>query len=76
MRALPKNIRKGVNQKGKSIVSVKMENSEPVACIGAFVGKQLKLAANTAEKFAVYDLGGGTMDFVYGVFREAGKKTM
>ena len=71
MRALPKNIRKGVNQKGKSIVSVKMENSEPVACIGAFVGKQLKLAANTAEKFAVYDLGGGTMDFVYGVFREA-----
>lgn len=74
MRALPKNIRKGVNQKGKSIVSVKMENSEPVACIGAFVGKQLKLAANTAEKFAVYDLGGGTMDFVYGVFREAGEE--
>ena len=71
MRALPKNIRKGVNQKGKSIVSVKMENSEPVACIGAFVGKQLKLDANAAEKFAVYDLGGGTMDFVYGVFREA-----
>ena len=51
-----------------------MENSEPVACIGAFVGKQLKLAANTAEKFAVYDLGGGTMDFVYGVFREAGEE--
>lgn len=71
MRALPKNIRKGVNQKGKSIVSIKMENSEPVACIGAFVGKQLKLDANAAEKFAVYDLGGGTMDFVYGVFREA-----
>lgn len=73
-RALPKKISKGVNQKGKSIVSVQMENSEPVACIGAFVGKQLKLGSNSAEKFAVYDLGGGTMDFVYGVFRKANEE--
>ena len=72
MRALPKNIRKGVNQKGKSIVSVKMENSEPVACIGAFVGKQLKLAANTAEKFAVYDQW--ILCMAYSV--KPGKKTM
>lgn len=68
-RALPKTIRDGV-YRDKPIVSVKMEYSEPQACVGAVLGTQLKLEDEKAKLFAVYDLGGGTMDFAFGALRE------
>jgi hypothetical protein len=71
-RALPKPIRDAVRKDGEPFVSVHMDYSEPVACIGSIVGKHLKLSAdrdNRAKLFAIYDLGGGTMDFSFGMFR-------
>ncbi|MCI6753042.1 MAG: hypothetical protein MR585_08375 [Selenomonas bovis] len=69
-RALPKPIRDAVVN-GKPFVSVRMDYSEPVACIGSIVGKHLKLSERDARAklFAIYDLGGGTMDFSFGMFR-------
>ena len=72
LRALPAYVREGLYN-GKPLVSVTMDYAEPIACLGAIVGKQLKISpANpTAKVFAIYDLGGGTMDFSFGIFREA-----
>ena len=70
-RALPLGIRDAKDSKGKPIVSVTMDFSEPEACVGAVIGKQLKLDGKKAKLFAVYDLGGGTMDFAFGMLREA-----
>lgn len=70
-RALPLGIRDAKDSKGKPIVSVTMDFSEPEACVGAVIGKQLKLDGKKAKLFAVYDLGGGTMDFAFGILREA-----
>ena len=72
-RALPKPLRDARNKKGESLVSVKMKYAEPVACVGAIVGKQLQISENdaAAKLFAVYDLGGGTLDFAFGIFRKA-----
>ena len=74
MRALPKNIRDAKNRKGESVVQVQMEYQEPVACVGSIVGKgtmQLSDASPEPKLFAIYDLGGGTMDFSFGMFRKA-----
>lgn len=70
-RALPEPLRNGKDSKGKELVEVSMKYSEPEACVGAFVGKQLKLGSEKAKLFAVYDLGGGTMDFAFGILRQA-----
>lgn len=70
-RALPLGIRDAKDSKGKPIVSVTMDFSEPEACVGAVIGKQLKLDGKKAKLFAVYDLGGGTMDFAFGMLRKA-----
>ena len=72
-RALPRYIEKGKNRRGKDIVTVTMDYSEPIACIGAIVGQQLKISEEDgrAKVFAIYDLGGGTMDFSFGLFRNA-----
>ena len=73
MRALPKSVRKAVNKKGDPLVSVRMEYAEPVASVGAIVSKQLKITKEdpSAKLFAIYDLGGGTLDFAFGMFRSA-----
>lgn len=72
-RALPRSIREATKKNGKPLISVSMKYSEPVACIGAIVGRQLKItpADPAAKLFAIYDLGGGTMDFAFGMFRKA-----
>lgn len=70
-RALPLGIRDAKDSKGKPIVSVTMDFSEPEACVGAVIGRQLKLNGKNAKLFAVYDLGGGTMDFAFGMLRKA-----
>ena len=70
-RALPLGIRDTKDSKGKPIVSVTMDFSEPEACVGAVIGRQLKLDGKNAKLFAVYDLGGGTMDFAFGMLRKS-----
>ena len=71
MRALPKPLRMATNKKGDPLVTVKMEYAEPVACVGAIVGSQLQISHDSPEAklFAIYDLGGGTLDFAFGMFR-------
>lgn len=74
MRALPKPLRKAKTKKGTPLVTVKMEYAEPVACVGSIVGKQLQINSGDsgdkeAKLFAIYDLGGGTLDFAFGMFR-------
>lgn len=70
-RGLPSTVRDAVDKKGKPIISVRMDYPEPVACVGSIVGKQLFISDsdNSAKLFAIYDLGGGTVDFAYGMFR-------
>lgn len=70
-RALPWSIREAKDKKGKDVVTVTMDFSEPEACMGAVVGTQLKLEGANVKLFAVYDLGGGTMDFAFGMLRQA-----
>lgn len=47
-------------------VTVEMRYDEPVAYIGAICGTEFFKVANGTEKFAVYDFGGGTLDFSFG----------
>lgn len=67
-RALPKTVR-DAECFGASVVSVTMDYSEPEACVGAVLGSQLRLDGEKAKLFGVYDLGGGTMDFAFGMLR-------
>lgn len=69
-RSLPLSIREAKNAAGRPLVTVAMDYSEPEACMGAVAGTQLKLDGEKAKLFAVYDLGGGTMDFAFGMYRE------
>ncbi len=48
-------------------VKVKMDYTEPVAYIGAICGTEIKVASGKSEMVAVYDFGGGTLDFSYGI---------
>lgn len=51
-------------------VKVEMKYCEPVAFIGAICGpKYLTLDEGETVKFAVYDFGGGTLDFSFGEVR-------
>ena len=72
-RALPRDLQNAVNKKGNPLVTVQMVYPEPIACAGAIVGKQLKLDSLSPQPklFAIYDLGGGTVDFAFGMFRQA-----
>ena len=72
-RALPKPLAEAVNKNGEPVVSVQMVYPESVACVGSIVGRQLQVSESSPEAklFAVYDLGGGTVDFSYGMFRNA-----
>lgn len=50
----------------QNIVKVEMRYDEPVAYIGAICGTEFFKVENGTEKFAVYDFGGGTLDFSFG----------
>lgn len=70
-RALPASIREALDRNKKPIVNVSMNYPESIACVGSIVGRQLTITDDDqrAKLFAVYDLGGGTVDFAYGMFR-------
>lgn len=68
-RSLPLPLREAKNKKGKSIFAIEMKYPEPVAYIGAMCGKYLKIEDEKAKLFAVYDFGGGTLDYSFGMFR-------
>ena len=71
-RALPKTLRDAVDEEGMPLIKVQMDYPEPIACAGAIVGRQLKLDDDeTPQMFAIFDLGGGTVDFAFGMFRAA-----
>lgn len=58
--ASPKNIR--------DLIKVEIGNEEPVAFVGAMIQeKELRWG----DKFAIFDFGGGTLDFAFGIYREA-----
>lgn len=66
-RAIPEPLRTARNKKGKPYFDVSMKYPEPVAYAGAVCGKYLKVMEKGDGKiFAVYDFGGGTLDFAYG----------
>lgn len=54
-------------------VRVIMDYEESVACVGAVVANQLVIndSSPEAKPFAIFDLGGGTLDTSYGIFRRA-----
>ena len=70
-RSLPISLQNAVDEKGRPIFSVNMKYSEPVAYVGAICGNYLKLDKNPREYFAIYDFGGGTLDFSFGIFKES-----
>lgn len=73
LRALPQSIREARDKKGEPVIKVEMNNQEPVACIGAIIGKGglvINDESSQAKMFAIYDLGGGTMDFAFGLYRK------
>ena len=63
--ASPKNIR--------DLIEVEIGNEEPVAFVGAMIQeKELRWG----DKFAIFDFGGGTLDFAFGLYREADEDEM
>ena len=70
-RSLPRSIREGKDFDNTPLVRVEMRYSEPEACMGAVYGKQIKAEEGKTKLFGVYDLGGGTMDFAFGLLRKA-----
>lgn len=50
---------------------VEMKHSEPEACVGTILKYYLKEEEDKPKMFAVYDLGGGTLDFCFGLKRPA-----
>lgn len=72
-RALPLPIATAQDEEGKPFITVSMNNEESVACVGAVVAKQLVIDDDSpqAKPFAIFDLGGGTLDTTYGIFRRS-----
>lgn len=54
--------------RGEDILRVEMKWAEPVAYIGAICTRYLKLTEGRPELFAVFDFGGGTLDYSFGIF--------
>lgn len=67
-RSLPMPLRTATDKKGKPLFEVIMDYSEPVAFVGSVCGRELKASTGNPGLFAVYDFGGGTLDFAFGMF--------
>ncbi len=69
-RSLPLPLQKALDIKGNPVFKVEAKYPEPVAYIGSICGKYLKLEKENpaAKLFAVYDFGGGTLDYSFGIF--------
>lgn len=70
-RSLPAPVRNLTDEKGKKIFQVKMKYSEPIACIGAACGDELVIKDGKPCLFGVFDFGGGTADYSFGMYRSA-----
>lgn len=69
--SLKEGIRRSVPGNLKESVNVTMKYTEPVAYMGAVCGTEyFPVEENAKECFAVYDFGGGTLDFSYGVAKD------
>ncbi len=70
-RALPLPLRDAVDKKEKPLFRIETKYAEPVAYIGSVCGKYLTIDKDTPAKlFAVYDFGGGTLDYSFGIFAQ------
>lgn len=68
LRSLPTPIRESLNPD----TVVEMKYSEPVASVAALIPTQLRLdEAQEPTMFAIFDLGGGTLDTAFGILRKA-----
>ena len=70
--SLEYGIKKGIPKKLREKVEVKFKIEEPVALIGALKRiKKLKIPrGKKALPFAIFDFGGGTLDFAFGIYRK------
>lgn len=71
-RGLPLHMATAMDE-DEPFISVEMNYEESVACVGAVVANQLVIDDESpqAKPFAIFDLGGGTLDTTYGIFRRA-----
>ena len=65
---IEKGIKLATPQNIKNMITVEIGNEEPVAFIGAMIQEG---EVKWEDKFAVFDFGGGTLDFAFGLYREA-----
>ena len=70
-RSLPASVCELKDDKGKDLLQVKMKYSEPIACIGAACDEELVLTDGNPCLFGVFDFGGGTSDYSFGMYRQA-----
>ena len=69
-RSLPRPVRDMKDSKGNPLLKVTMDFPEPVACAGAACGANLmSLDDGKPKVFGIFDFGGGTLDFSYGMYR-------
>lgn len=70
--AIREDIERGLKlsapQNIRDMIKVEIGNEEPVAFIGAMIEKG---NIKRGDKFAVLDLGGGTLDYAFGLYRKA-----
>jgi hypothetical protein len=70
--SLEYGIKKGIPQALRDKVEVKFKIEEPVALLGALkrIGKLKIPKGKKALPFAIFDFGGGTLDFAFGIYRK------
>lgn len=66
--SLPDPLRDAVDSGESRLFSVEMKYSEPEAYIGAIIDKKLLNCDEKPQLFSVFDFGGGTLDFSFGLF--------
>lgn len=71
LKSLEMGIKIAAPKKVREKIVLEEGNSEPVAFIGAVSGMKLDGRWGPGSKFAVFDLGGGTLDLAFGNYRDA-----
>lgn len=66
--SLPTPIRTAKDKNGKPLFTLVTKHSEPVSYVGAIAGTYLPCDMQP-QCFAIYDFGGGTLDFSFGLLR-------
>lgn len=72
-RSIPKPLRNAIDSKKKPVFKVDMKYPEPVAYIGSVCGQYLQYDVQNyeAKLFGVFDFGGGTLDYSFGIFTKS-----